>query len=185
MLKEYDMKEENSYKREDNHMFQESRDTVSEYLLDPYHSYTLNDPTDVISYDNPNHNNIVYAAPTLRNNSCSTTAIVNMTENLQANTFRKPFEEIPHHKVDQLGSSFNEEFLKQTLLLPNMAFNEEPLHRQVPNFESAFENREKSQRYEELVRMKNALEFFYTKTLQEMTLFEKEASNVSNMTAHQ
>ena len=50
---------------------------------------------------------------------------------------------------------------------------------------SSFPNKEKIQRYEELVRMKNALEFFYTKTLQEMSAFEREAAIASKLGTHQ
>jgi len=178
--KEYEMKEENPFKREDNHMSQESSDTISERHPEVhFQNFTLNDPTDVISYDNPN--NIVFVGPSLRN-SASSMQPIHVPEKCQPQVFRKPFEELPQ-MVDQMGSSYNDQFVKcSQFMAPGMSLTEEQLHRQVlPNFESVFENKERSQRYEELVRMKNALEFFYTKTLQEMTYFERKEASLNHI----
>jgi len=181
--KEFDMNQEILYKREDNYMSRESSETFSEYPPEMTYPYT-NDATEFISYDNSN--NIIYAGPTLRNNNSCVVNNLSMTENLQSNMYKAPFEEVSLAGVDQVGPSFNEEFLKQVLVTPSTTLTEEQIHGQaLPNFGSAFENKEKIQRYEELVRMKNALEFFYTKTLQEMSAFEREAAIASKLGTHQ
>jgi len=51
----------------------------------------------------------------------------------------------------------------------------------LSKLENELQNREKLQRYEELMRRKQALEFFYRKTLQEMNNLEEKEFPVPKM----
>lgn len=64
---------------------------------------------------------------------------------------------------------------------PGQGQNEQAHAQALLSLENELINRDKMKRYEELVRRKNALEFFYTKTLQEMNDLRNMDFGIPNM----
>jgi len=135
-----------------------------------FFSNTIYDPTDVISYENKNRNftqisqTLQFNGPTfpLRN--------LNVPENNKvkpdgiSGSFLSSFNNI---------NSFCDEALYKTENPAEPKTENEMSHKQaILCLESEVNNREKTQRYEELLRRKKALEFFYNKTLKEMNDLE-------------
>jgi len=138
----YEINEEDLFREEENTITRESSAGLAAGQM------AWSDPTDVISYENP-----LFNQTTVQNYP-----VINFTENhFQQSSF------IGGGQKTNLNGILFDEF----------GNHDEIAHKKaLSKLENELHNREKLQRYEELLRRKQALEFFYRKTLQEMNNLE-------------
>lgn len=156
---------ENNHVKEDNKFFFEER-------KENVFPVTVNDPTDVISYENKNRSVSQISQNIHPNQHPYAFQGTNTNENLQS-IKKVEGEDV---SIDFLSSfhnanAFCDDALLKTEIKSDMKVESDPafIHNQtVMTLQHEFKSRERAQRYEELMRRKQALEYYYSMTLKEM-----------------
>ena len=155
---------ENNNAKENRFMFEENKEGVFPVIG--------NDPTDVVSYENKNRT-ISQISQNIHSDQHSYSfQSTQIHENLQS-TKKVEGEDV---SIDFLSSfnnasAFCDDALLKTEVKSDMKVESDPEfihHQAMTALQNDFKIRERAQRYEELMRRKKALEYFYSKTLEEM-----------------